>query len=378
MSDRRTSGVANARITIDLAAIAANWRTLAAMAPDSATGAAVKADGYGLGLETVMRALAGAGCRHFFVANAGEAFSARAVDGQAEIFMLSGLDEADADDLGAARIVPVVNSFREAQIWALRNDTAGTPLPCALHFDTGLNRLGLRPDEAERLAGDPSLLQRLAPGLAMSHFACADDPHHPMNGEQAGRFRAILARLPKMRASLANSAGILQQAGHGFDLTRPGIALYGGEAIDGGCPQIRPAVRFDARILQVYEAKRGESVGYGATQVLERDSVIAVAGAGYADGLPRAASGSGVAMRKAHPQGGMGAIGGRRVPYCGRVSMDLCAFDVTDLPPGFVRPGGWVEIFGDTIALDDFARAAGTIGYEVLTGLSRRAERILV
>jgi len=243
-----------------------------------------------------------------------------------------------------------------------------------------MNRLGLEPDEARRIAGEPDLLGGLEPVLLVSHLACADTPSHPLNGEQKLRFAAIRASFPGVPGSLANSAGIMADAGFACDLTRPGIALYGGAALtadDGSAKRgpIGQAVTFEARILQIRNAKKGETVGYGATAELTRDSRIAVAGAGYADGYLRSASGAGVPLRQGFA-GAKGAIGGFKVPVLGRVSMDLTAFDVTDVPEAVLEKAELVELIGKTIPLDAFASAAGTIGYEVLTRIGPRAERV--
>lgn len=358
---------ANARLTVALDAIVANWRRMGSLAPEAATGAAVKADAYGLGAERVAPALYEAGCREFFVAQVEEGVAIRPLAPDARIFVLGGLPGGSAAEAAAHRLAPVLNHMGDLEQW--RPHSA---LPCALMFDTGMNRLGFE-------AGEAGAVAKAAAGmnlaLVMSHFACADDPAHPLNAAQLDRFGAIRAHFPGVRASMSNSAGVqLGKAAH-FDLTRPGIALYGGESVNDAPNVAEPVATLEARILQIRNAAKGETVGYGATQTLSRDSRIAVAGIGYADGLHRAASGSGVAMRQVR-QGAGGWLGGHVVPLLGRVSMDLSAFDVTDVPDAVLESAEWIEIFGRNIALDDFARAAGTIGYEVLTGMGRRVDRV--
>lgn len=359
--------MSNARLTISLAALAANWRRMAALAPDASTGAAVKADAYGLGAERIAPTLHAAGCRDFFVAQAQEGADLRPLLPGANIFVLGGLTDGDAGLCAAHGLIPVLNHMGDVEAW--RPHAA---LPCALNFDTGLNRLGFEPGHTE-------LALQAAAGLnvvlVMSHFACADEPGHPMNALQLVCFEAIRRRFPRVRASMSNSAGVqLGRAAH-FDLTRPGIALYGGESVNDAPNIAEPVATLQARILQIRRAQKGETVGYGATAALTRDSRIAIAGIGYADGVHRAASGSGVAMRGLRP-GASGWLFGHVIPMLGRVSMDLAAFDVTDAPDVVLEKAGWIEIFGRNIALDEFARAAGTIGYEVLTGIGRRVERV--
>lgn len=340
---------------------------MAALAPAAATGAAVKADAYGLGAETIAPALYAAGCRDFFVAQAQEGVLLRPRLPQASIFVLGGLPDGDAALCARHRLIPVLNHRGDIEAWR-----PYAALPCALNFDTGLNRLGFEADALED-AAEAAVGLNLA--LVMSHFACADEPGHPMNALQLAAFEAIRRRFPGIRASMSNSAGVqLGRAAH-FDLTRPGIALYGGESVNDVKNIAEPVATLEARILQIRRAQKGETVGYGATATLTRDSAIAIAGIGYADGVHRAASGSGVAMRSLRP-GASGWIGGHLAPKLGRVSMDLAAFDVTGVPDAVLEKAQWIELFGHNLALDDFARAAGTIGYEVLTGMGRRVERV--
>ena len=366
--------VATSRLTIDLGSIVRNWKLLGLFTPDAATGAAVKANAYGMGLEPVTAALDSAGCRHFFVATPGEGIRARKVAANAEIFVLGGLTRENAAFYQEAGLIPVLNDPGEIEIWAERCRQTGNRKPCALHFDTGMNRLGLSESQALQLAADKVRLHSVSPVLIMSHLACADDPQHPMIDRQKQAFDRLRAVFPGFMGSLANSAGILAQEGLGYDLTRPGIALYGAEAIDSTVGPMDSVATFEARILQVRHAKKGETVGYGATHVLARDSVIATVGAGYGDGVPRAASGDGVPLRAQFP-GAVGHVCDKDVPMIGRVSMDSCMFDVTDIPAAQLEKAEWIELFGENVAVDDLARACGTIGYEILTGMRERCER---
>ncbi len=369
--------LATSRLTVDLGALARNWKLLGDFAPGAAVAAAVKADGYGLGAAQVVSALHKAGCRHFFTANVGEAIAIREHAPDAEIFALAGLNAENAPLLDEAGLIPVLNCAEDIAVWADHGRATGRKPPCALHVDTGMNRLGMRVEDAIAFAGDDARRQSIAPTLVMSHLACSDDPKHPMNAAQKARFDAIRAHFPGVRASLANSAGTLSDPAYAYDMVRPGIALYGGEALAGTVGPMANVVTLEARILQVKQAAKGESVGYGATTVLDRDTRIAVCGIGYGDGLLRAASGSGVPLRDLLP-GANGGIGGLEVPILGRISMDLTAFDVTDVPQAVLDRAEWIELFGETVALEDFAAAAGTIGYEVLTRIAPRAERVYV
>lgn len=359
---------AGGRLTIDLGALADNWQDIAERVGSAATAAVVKADAYGIGLEPAAKALAEAGCHTFFVALPEEGLRLRATVRDAAIYILDGLLPGSAATYVAADLRPVLGSFPEIEEWAEAKQ-AGAATGAALHIDTGMNRLGLTLGEARVLSEHRELLSTIAPSLLMSHLAAADTPDHPLNRKQLAAFRAVRALLPAIPASLANSAGILLGPDYRFDLVRPGIALYGGAAAAGAHP-LRPVVTAEARILQVREAKRGETVGYGATETLRQPTRIAIVAAGYADGYHRHAGSS-----DARP-GARAFLHGRYAPLVGRISMDLIAIDVTDIP-GAER-GDWVEMFGPNIPIDEVAHHAGTIGYELLTGLGRRLARSYV
>ncbi|MEM6848430.1 MAG: alanine racemase [Pseudomonadota bacterium] len=340
---------AHARITIDPNAVARNWRALAART-GAETAAVVKANAYGLGIEVVAPALLAAGCRTFCVAFMSEGLTLRALAPDATIYVLNGIfdDRRTAID---ARLVPFISDDAALKEWP--------NAPFVLNVDTGMHRLGFTP-------WDAALVSR-RPVLIASHFACADTPDHPLNATQEAAFAAIRNHLPEVPASLANSAAVLTRPHAHYQLTRPGIALYGGIAADAVAP-LEPAVSLEARIIQVRSVPARETVGYGAAQTMTRDSRIAIASLGYADGYLRAAGGSDEAP------GAPAAFDGQPVKLCGRVSMDLVSVDVTNTA---AKRGDWLELFGPTVPLADAAAAAGTIGYELLTGLSRRAERII-
>jgi alanine racemase len=359
------AALAGGILTIDLAALVANWRTVAAAAPTSETGAVLKADAYGIGLEQAGTALAAAGCRTFFVALPDEGVRLRPVVPDAVIYVLDGLLPGAAARCAEADLRPVLGSVPEVAEWAAAKRT-GIATGCAVHVDTGMNRLGLTLAEARALAADARLLERIAPSLVMSHLACADTPGHPLNRRQLAAFAEVTAVFPGVPASLANSAGIFLGADYHCDLVRPGIALYGARFIEGRSP-LTAVVTLHARVLRVRDLQPGETVGYGATQTARAPTRLAIVGAGYADGYHRAASSS-----DARP-GARAFLRGRHVPIIGRVSMDLVALDVTAVPEA-VR-GDLVELFGPNLSVDAVAAHAGTIGYELLTGLGRRYER---
>ena len=357
--------LAGGRLTIDLGALAENWRTLAERAGEAATAAVVKGDGYGIGIAPAAQALAEAGCHTFFVALPEEGLRVREAVRDAAIYVLDGLIGGAAEAYARADLRPVLGSWPEIEEWAAFR-RAGGRTGSALQVDTGMNRLGLTPAEARKLGEHRDLRDALGLGLVMSHLAAADTPEHPLNRKQLTAFRAVRTLLPDIPASLANSAGIFLGRDFHFDLVRPGVALYGAAAAAGVSP-LRPVVTLEARVLQVRDGKRGETVGYGATETLERPARIAIVGVGYADGYHRRAGSSD------RRRGARARLHGQDAPIVGRVSMDLIALDVTDIHG--VERGDWAELFGPNIPVDEVADAADTIGYELLTGLGRRYAR---
>ncbi len=350
-ASRGATAIARAQLTIDLDAIADNWRALdAASRPVVETAAVLKADAYGLGAARVGPALHAAGVRSFFVALAEEGAALRESLGPGPaIYVLAGLLPGDAETMRAHDLVPCLNSVSQAADF-----TRLIPgRPAALQLDSGMNRLGLEPGDLARVD-----LAALAPVLILSHLACADMPAHPQNAAQLAAFRALAARLPGVRASLSATSGILNGAPFHFGLTRPGIGLYGGAAFDGA----RPVVRLSLPVIQVRDVAPGETVGYGAAWTATRPSRIATLSAGYADGLLRAIGGGKISLH----------AGAQACPLVGRVSMDLITADVTDL----AEVPDHLDILGQHQTIHDLAAAGGTIPYEILTSLGARYDRV--
>ena len=340
-------------LTIDLAAIIANWRALDALSgPDVQTAAVVKADAYGCGAAVVGPALAKAGVATFFVALPEEGAQLRQATGpDPVIYILGGYPARDTGEQALYvrhDLRPCLNAAAQAQAWF--RDQPGAP--AAIQLDTGMNRLGMEAAEFATLGPLPDSIR-----LIMSHMGCADDPQNPISAIQLAEFRRLTEGLTIPR-SLSATAGLLLGPDYHFDLTRMGIGLYGGWPF----LEATPVVRVEVPVIQVRDLTPGETVGYGATWTAERPSRIATLSAGYSDGLIRALS-----------NGCTGFIGGQPVPFAGRVSMDLITLDVTDCP---CRPDDMVEILGPNQTIDDLAAAAGTIGHEILTSLGHRYNRV--
>ena len=354
-------------LTIDLAALVANYRLLQRHGKPARSAAAVKADAYGIGAAQAAPALFSAGCRQFFVAILSEAVALRAVLPEAEIYVLAGPIGGDEADYVRHNLLPVLNSPAQIELWS-RWCATNEPASAALHIDTGLSRLGLAPVELDRLIADPAPLKPFPTTLVMSHLACAEDTQHPMNAAQLARFKdardRLLPLLPtRPTLSFANSSGIFLGADYAFDLVRPGAALYGLNPTPAAPNPMRQVVGLKARILQVRQIDAHQTVGYGAHRSTRATS-LATLGLGYADGVFRALSHVGAAF-----------VGGVRAPFVGRVSMDLITIDVGHVPAHLVQPGAWVEILGEHQSADELADAAGTNGYEVLTALGSRYQR---
>jgi alanine racemase len=339
------------RLRLDRAALVHNWRWLAGQGGAPA-GAAIKADGYGLGAVRVMELLYAAGCRDFFVATWAEAAALMPLPPGAALSVLHGVR---AEDMAAALTLPVrpvLNSAEQVQRW----HEAGQGRPCDVMVDTGMNRLGLR--AAEACSG---LLDGLFIATLLSHLASADEDS-VQNTTQVSAFRELRAAVSANRYSLANSAGICLGADYGFDLTRPGLALYGGLPRAEASGNIRPVVTLEAQLLQRRIVPVGESVGYGATWTACAETPVGIANLGYADGYWRAFAGNGAGM-----------AGDKRLPLIGRISMDLIALDLSAAPN--LGEGDWVQL---SLDLPRAAAATGMSQYELLTGLGRRFERIWV
>jgi alanine racemase len=351
---------ASSVLEIDLDAIVANWRLVAARVGGGERAAAVvKADAYGLGASRVAPALAQAGCRLFFVATSEEGVALHRAVPAAEIAVLNGYVPADPRHWTRARLIPVLNDLGQIEAWR------GRARPAMLHIDSGMNRLGLPRAEVERLVAEPKLLEGVALAGILSHLACADEPDHPLNAAQREVFRAICALLPPARASLAGSSGVFLGSQYHFDFVRAGAALYGVNPLAGTPNPMRQVVHLKGRILQVRDVDRGEGVGYGAAYRMGRAGRIATIAVGYADGW----------LRSSSNRGSVG-IAGQRVPVVGRISMDLMTLDVTGIDPDKARPGALVDLLDDSYGVDAAAEAAGTIGYEILTSIGRRALRL--
>ncbi len=357
-SDSTSSG----ELVVDLDALARNYRRVVDAARPAECAAVVKADAYGLGVGPVAKRLHTEGCRQFFVATAAEGVELRQLLADATIHVLDGVQSDTIGMLVQSGLCPVLNSLEQIEQWR--------PLarPALLHMDTGMSRLGMNFNEVEVLRRDPSRLRGLRIEYLMTHLACADQPAHPLNREQLHRFAALRELLPGVPVSIGNSAGVFNGGDSRGDLVRSGIALYGGNPFvdQGDLPVALDAVvNLRGRILQLREVGVPVTVGYGATHEVTPPALLAIVGVGYADGYRRSLG------NQAHA-----SVAGVRVPVVGRVSMDYLCVDVSALPAGSVHCGDHVNLIGNGVSLDELAQTAGTISYEILTGLGGRLQRV--
>src|SRR5216684_4245629 len=337
-------------LTVDLDAIVANWRKLEKTAVPAECAGVIKADAYGCGVGPVARALAGAGCKTFFVATLDEARAARAAIPSAAIYVLSGFFQNSGEAFARIDARPVIGDLNELAEWDVFCRRSGWAGGAAIHIDTGMNRHGIT--------------------LVMSHLACAEILHHPLNAKQLASFREIASLFSGVPASLSNSSGVFLGGQFQFDMVRPGAALYGVNPTPEADNPMQPVVELKARIAQIRNVEKGETVGYGGTWTARRPTKLAIISVGYADGYFRAGSSN---------DGTRGAdvvVAGKRCPVAGRISMDLMAIDITDLAHNAARRGHLVTLIGEGITVDELAHHFGTIGYEVLTSLGPRYARV--
>lgn len=355
------SHTASGILTVDLSAVAANYRFFVeAVGPSCAVAGIVKANAYGLGMDRIAPVLEREGCRQFFVATLDEAIALRQITTQ-PIAVLGGFWHGGEDSYLADSLMPVLNSMDDLFRWRGFCQKLGRPLPAILHFDTGMNRLGLGPDETRALIADMGVLDGLNIRLIMSHFACADEANHSLTGLQARSFETIAAHFPSAMKSLANSSGILRDMSFHYDMVRPGMAVYGLNPLPEQPNPMQRTISLSTRLLQVRHVDKGQTIGYGASCRFEKPMRTGTVALGYADGFLRSGSNSATLY-----------YNGRPCPVVGRVSMDLVTIDLTGLD---AQAGDPIEILGPHQDADTLAASLGTIGYEVLTGLGHRWAR---
>ena len=360
------SGYLLSKLTINLAAVRDNYRILADRCGQAECGATLKANAYGLGVENIAPTLYAAGARTFFVAYHGEALELSQVLGHGSdtrIYVLEGTHCGSESDYITDNIFPVLNTIEQIAGWKNFRNKTGINKSCAVHVDTGMNRLGMAPSVFESAL---DLINEAGVDLVLSHLGSADDTQSPHNAQQLEKVLSIQARASGKRVSLCNSAGLFLGSRYVFDLARPGVALYGANPVSGIENPMKGAVTLEARVRQIRHIDAGETVGYGADFVSDRPMVLGTLAMGYADGFPRSLGASGA----------YAVFRGQRAPLVGRVSMDFCVVDLSNLGDQRPKPDDYMELMGKDLPLDKFAEFAGTISHEVLTNFGARVQRI--
>ena len=356
---------ANAVLVIDLAAIRKNYQILQHTLNGVEVAAVVKANAYGLGADRIGPALVKAGCKKFFVAHLEEGIHLRPYVADTEIHILGGLLPGASDTYREYSLIPVLGSLHEISSWA--DYTRDIPLPCDIHVDTGMLRLGLPQSELNQIIENPNIMAGLKVLNVISHLASADELHSYQTSAQLRAFKVARKALPMGKACLANSSGIFCGAPYHLDMVRPGLALYGANPTPNFQNPMCPTTELKARITQIRDARAGETIGYGATYKVNKNSKIATVSVGYADGYLRSLSNKAFAY-----------LEGYKIPLVGRVSMDLITFDISNVPIDLCNIGAWIELIGPNHSVDDLAREGSTISYEVLTNLGARYHRIYI
>ena len=367
----------SSRLFIDLDAIAANYHYLDNQTgPKTRTAAAVKANGYGLGMTAVSAQLYQSGCRFFFTAQLEEAIQLRQHFNQlswtqSQIAVLEGPRKKQLADYQHYQLVPVINSIEQTRYLADYNRRQDQPISAILHLDTAMNRLGFGKDEQAQILADPMMFEDVPVMMVMSHLACADDPNHQANSMQRHSFGQLAGNLGNLPKSLCNSAGIFLGPEYHFDQTRPGIGLYG--AMADPCQhndQLRPVFTWQADILQIRTLKKGEAAGYGSDFVAKKPSRLATLGVGYADGYARCL------YQPDKNKTAFVDIAGSAAPLAGRVSMDTLIVDVSEIEMSKLEKTEHAQLIGKSYSLEQMAQDRQTICYEVITGLGDRITRL--
>ena len=367
--DSGITDLTGAQVVIDLGALVSNWKFLQSQFSGKICGAVVKANAYGIGVKPAVSELYSAGCRYFFVALPEEGEIVRTCAPNATIIVLNGLLPNQCKYYHSYKLIPSLNSEEEFYEWMSFKSEFPNEDPIVLHFDTGINRLGMQLNSLKKIAENFPVNLKNNSLILMTHLACADAPQDPKNNEQLANFNEYKKLFPNAVASMCNSAGIFLGPDFHFDIARPGIALYGAKSITNEPCHTLPIASLYAKVLQIRSVPSEETIGYGATYKVKKQSRIATIACGYADGFIRNIN------SKSNKHQPCVYIKEFRVPIVGRISMDQIQVDVTDIPESLCHRNTVVEFFGKNISVDEIAQWADTIPNEVLTGLSPRVTR---
>lgn len=359
---------AGANLRIDLSALARNYRYLSEKVAPAQCAAVVKADAYGLGMKVVAPTLQKEGCKEFFVAHIDEGIALRSmIKPECKIYVLHGLPPDSELQFLQNNLIPILNTIGQLTTWSKLCNDHKTSYPAGIQFDTGMSRFGIGQDELDAL--QHISWDYFLPTLVMSHLACADNKSHPENQKQLKLFQAVKQLVPAKNASLSASSGIFLGKEWHFNLVRPGVALYGVNPTPDEVNPMHNVITLLGKVIQIRSITAGTSVGYGATFTATKGMKLALISVGYADGFFRCLGNGNITVRSEKMLEFPLAI-------LGRISMDSLCIDITDLPQNTIQIGDSVELIGPHCPIDTVAKAAKTIGYEVLTSLGNRYNRI--
>ncbi|MDG1272991.1 MAG: alanine racemase [Alphaproteobacteria bacterium] len=357
---------ANSFLEINIDLIVDNYRLLKKELRGAECAATLKADAYGIGSAQVAKALVKTGCRTFFVATIDEGIELRAhlPSEKVNIAVLGGLLARCEYVFEENNLIPVLNNLEQLRQWKTFNVGKDRKSPSMVHIDTGMNRLGLTSKEFEYVIDNPFELEGVEAKLLLSHLACADQPGHEMNQKQLYIFMNARNKMSNMRFSLSNSGGIFLGQTYHFDMARPGIALYGSHPDSTIFNPLNQVIKLYGRVLQIRDAKTGSTVGYSASHLLKKKTLVATVGLGYADGYIRSLGGNSYAFFK-----------GAKLPIIGPISMDYITVDISNIKTDMIKIGDLIEFIGDNFTLDDIAKVANTVPHEILSNLGKRHQR---
>lgn len=352
-------------LEIDTKAIGHNYRVLQSMLPHSTCAAVLKANAYGFGTKAIAPILLQENCQHFFVAHLEEGLFLRNLLKRPNIYVFSGLLPRTADLFIENNLTPILNDFGMLKEWTFEAKKRGKKLPCSLHFDTGMRRNGFDGEDLNQLFENIALLEAVETQFIMSHLVSSHTPQDPINAQQRELFENLRKQFPQVKASLADTGGIYLGSSFHYNLARVGKGLFGLYTPPKDTPSLQPCIKLLGRILQIRTAHKGESVGYGATRTLARESKLATLGVGFADGYDRRLS------NKACVE-----IQGFKASVVGRISMDYTVVDVTDIPESLCYVGSWAELVNENLTLDHLGGSIDTISRELSTGFGERLHRV--
>jgi alanine racemase len=355
-------------LEVNLTRIKNNYTTISnKVKKDCVIAAAVKADGYGLGMDNAAKAMQDAGCRSFCVAYVEEGLNLRECMANIKIFILNGIQKEDVEITAKKNLIPVLNDLYQIELWNAYAMKINKKLPAVIHIDTGMARLGLTESNTERVADNPDFTSHLDIEYIMSHLACADEPQNPANQRQLSLLNQYINLFPNTKISLANSAGIFLGDNYHFDMVRPGCSLYGINPIPKMPSPVQQVAKLMAEVIQVRNIEKDQGVSYSGRYIAKKGDRLATLLCGYADGYLRSLTGNSFAY-----------FDGMRLPVVGTVTMDMIMIDITKVPENKLQHMNYVELLGDNITVDELATNAKTIGYEILTSLGNRFKRVYV